>query len=76
MDEFSHPAQAHKFKRVRLAFQGDGVEVLTLSREEDVVLPLRDGLPLSLVKASETHAESHGLGPKNTRNRQEPGKNS
>lgn len=43
--EFSHPAQVHKFKHVLSRLQEDGVQVLILSRDKDVMLELLDGLP-------------------------------
>lgn len=43
--EFSHPAQVHKFKHVLLRLQLEGVEVLILSRDKDVMLNLLDRLP-------------------------------
>ncbi len=53
--EFSHPAQVHKFKHVLRELMQRGSEVLILSRDKDVMLPLLDaeGLPhLCISKAA------------------------
>jgi predicted glycosyltransferase len=42
--EFSHPAQVHKFKHVITALQNQGVDILILSRDKDVMLELLDEL--------------------------------
>lgn len=45
--EFSHPAQVHKFKNAFELLRQQGVEILVLSRDKDVMLELLDELSLN-----------------------------
>jgi uncharacterized protein len=45
--EFSHPAQVHKFKNAFVLLRQQGVEILILSRDKDVMLELLDELSLN-----------------------------
>ena len=44
--EFSHPAQVHKFKHVLASLIRQGHEVMILSRDKDVMVPLLNSLGL------------------------------
>jgi predicted glycosyltransferase len=60
--EFSHPAQVHKFKYVFRELMRRGHQVVVLSRDKDVMIPLLDDLAIPHICLSRARSGLLGMG--------------
>ncbi|MFT4825896.1 MAG: putative glycosyltransferase [Cryomorphaceae bacterium] len=60
--EYSHPAQVHKFKHVFAELVRSGHQVLVLSRDKDVMIPLLDELKVPHICLSRARSGMFRLG--------------